>query len=118
MALSSLPFKHRKYTLPIRKFVRSVVLFDWSYDRLYGKVTRMMKTTRKTVNASEFKAKCLKFLDHLSPEGMVITKRGRPVARILPVTAATNAETIGSMKGKIIIKGDLFSTGVKWHAQS
>ena len=49
---------------------------------------------------------------------MVITKRGRPVARILPVTAATNAETIGSMKGKIIIKGDLFSTGVKWHAQS
>jgi antitoxin (DNA-binding transcriptional repressor) of toxin-antitoxin stability system len=49
---------------------------------------------------------------------MVITKRGRPVARILPVTAASNSETIGSMKGKITIKGDLFSTGVKWRAQS
>jgi antitoxin (DNA-binding transcriptional repressor) of toxin-antitoxin stability system len=78
----------------------------------------MMKITRKTVNASEFKAKCLKFLDHLGPEGMVITKRGRPVARVLPVTAASNAETIGSMRGKITIKGDLFSTGAKWHAQS
>ncbi len=78
----------------------------------------MIKITRKTVNATEFKAKCLKFLDRLGPEGMVITKRGRPVACIVPVTAASNAETIGSMKGKIVIKGDLFSTGVKWHAQS
>jgi antitoxin (DNA-binding transcriptional repressor) of toxin-antitoxin stability system len=78
----------------------------------------MIKITRKTVNASEFKAKCLKLLDHLGPEGMVITKRGRAVARLIPITAASNAETIGSMKGKIAIKGDLFSTGVKWRAQS
>jgi len=77
-----------------------------------------MKITRKTVNATEFKAKCLKILDRLGPEGMVITKRGRPVACLMPVTAAGNAEMIGSMKGKIVIKGDLFSTGVKWHAQS
>jgi antitoxin (DNA-binding transcriptional repressor) of toxin-antitoxin stability system len=78
----------------------------------------VIKTADRTVNASEFKAKCLRILDHLGPEGMVITKRGRPVARLLPVTAASNAETIGSMKGKIVIKGDLFSTGVKWRAQS
>ncbi len=78
----------------------------------------MPRNPSKTVNASEFKAKCLEILDHLRPEGMVITKRGRPVARIVPVTAASNAETIGSMKGKIVIKGNLFSTGVKWRAQS
>jgi prevent-host-death family protein len=78
----------------------------------------MTKTGCKMVNASEFKAKCLKILDRLGPEGMVVTKRGRPVARILPVTAASNAEMIGSMKGKILVKGNVFSTGVKWRAQS
>lgn len=71
----------------------------------------------KVVKASEFKAKCLKILDHLGPEGLVVTKRGRPIARVLPATAASNAEVIGCMKGKIVIKGDLFSTGVKWRAQ-
>lgn len=76
-----------------------------------------MKTTRKSVNATEFKAKCLKFLDKLGPEGMVITKRGRPIARVTPITADSNARIIGSMKGKIAIKGDLFTTGVKWRAQ-
>jgi len=76
----------------------------------------MIKT--KSLNASEFKAHCLKILDHLGPEGMVITKRGRPVARILPVTTASNADTIGSLKGKIVVKGDLFSTGVHWRAES
>ena len=78
----------------------------------------MIETAANTLSASEFKSKCLKILDHLGPEGLVITKRGRAVARLLPVTAASNAETIGSMKGKIVIKGDIFSTGIKWHAQS
>jgi prevent-host-death family protein len=78
----------------------------------------MIKATHKTLNATEFKAKCLKILEHLGPEGMVITKRGRPVARIVPITSASNAETIGSLKGKILVKGDLFSTGVKWRAES
>ena len=78
----------------------------------------MIKSATKTVSASEFKAKCLKMLDHLGPDGIVITKRERPVARILPITAASNATIIGSLKGKIVVKGDLFSTGAKWHAKS
>jgi len=78
----------------------------------------MMKVTRRTINVTEFKAKCLHIVDHLAPEGLVITKRGRPVARVVPVTAAGNAEIIGSMEDQIVVKGDLFSTGVKWHAES
>ena len=30
----------------------------------------------------------------------------------------TNKELVGLMKGKSLTKGDIFSTGVKWHAQS
>ncbi len=62
--------------------------------------------------AAEFKAKCLRIFDELEPDGIVITKRGRPVARVLPAVAVDNQKLIGSMKGKIQVKGDIFSTGV------
>ncbi len=60
--------------------------------------------------AAEFKAKCLKVLDELEAGGILITKRGRPVARVLPAVEPDNRRLIGSMKGKIEIKGDLLST--------
>jgi antitoxin (DNA-binding transcriptional repressor) of toxin-antitoxin stability system len=47
----------------------------------------------------------------------VITKRGKPVAKIIPIHAS-DADLIGSMKGKIVVKGDIFSTGLKWNAES
>jgi len=77
----------------------------------------MLKTTDKTITATEFKAKCLRLLEQVSAEGMVITKRGRPIARIMPATGKSNADVIGSLKGRIVVNGDLFSTGVKWRAQ-
>ena len=42
------------------------------------------------VAISEFKAKCLHLLDLVARQGdsIVITKRGRPVARVVPVSAA------------------------------
>ena len=77
-----------------------------------------MPAKEKTMPAAEFKAKCLRILDELEPGGIVITKRGRAVARVLPAIEADNSKLIGSMKGKIQIKGDLFSTGVQWDAES
>ena len=40
-----------------------------------------------TVGASEFKAKCLRMLDEVAEQGrtLVITKHGRPVAKVTPV---------------------------------
>ena len=40
----------------------------------------------RSVNASEFKAKCLAILDEVEETGETVTilKRGRPVARLLP----------------------------------
>jgi prevent-host-death family protein len=72
----------------------------------------------KTIQVSEFKAKCLRILEEIEPEGILITKRGRPIARIIRATASDNSRLIGSMKDSIDIKGDLLSTGVRWNAES
>lgn len=40
-----------------------------------------------TINASRFRAECLTLLDDLPREGIWITKRGRAVARLMPVKA-------------------------------
>jgi len=67
--------------------------------------------------ASKFKEQCLSLLDNLDPEGVIITKRGKPVARLIPINTDC-AGLIGSMKGRIKIKGDILSTGVRWNAES
>lgn len=86
---------------------------DWSSAILCS-----MKIVEKTIAASEFKAKCLKILERLDPPGLIITKRGRPIAKVTPIPIEDNLKLVGSMKGKIKIKGGLFSTGIKWNAQS
>ena len=69
------------------------------------------------INASKFKEQCLAILENLEPEGIVVTKHGKPIARVIPASSDC-AELIGSMKGKIKIHGNIFSTGIKWDAQS
>jgi prevent-host-death family protein len=72
----------------------------------------------KTISATEFKAKCLKLLDDLDSQGVVITKRGKAVAKLTPLREVDNSKLIDSMKGKVIVKGNIFSMGRKWNAQS
>jgi prevent-host-death family protein len=75
----------------------------------------MLKAMQQ-INASKFKEQCLSLLDDLSAEGIVITKRGKPVAKVIPIGSGC-AALIGSMKGKLKIKGNLLSTGVRWDAE-
>ncbi len=71
----------------------------------------------KTVNAAKFKEQCLSLIDEVGPEGIVITKHGKAVAKLVPMNAdCTNL--IGSLKNKIKIHGDIMSTGEHWDAQS
>lgn len=48
-----------------------------------------MSMVMKQVSASVFKAQCLALLDDVAATGesIVVTKRGKPVARVLPVEA-------------------------------
>jgi prevent-host-death family protein len=71
----------------------------------------------KEMPAAKFKEHCLAILDEVDEEGIVITKRGKPVAKLIPIRAGS-AELIGALKNKVRIKGDILSTGTDWHAQS
>ena len=68
-----------------------------------------------TIGAAKFKEQCLGILDRLAPEGLVITKRGRPVARVLPFRQ-DYASLIGSLRDKIKVRSDIMETGVPWDA--
>jgi prevent-host-death family protein len=63
----------------------------------------------KRIAAATFKEQCLAILDRLGPEGIVVTKHGRPVARVLPMQESS-AVLIGALKEQVKIKGDLLST--------
>jgi antitoxin (DNA-binding transcriptional repressor) of toxin-antitoxin stability system len=69
------------------------------------------------ISVSRFKERCLSLFDHLDPDGIVVTKHGKPVARVIPADSGC-AALIGSMKGKLIVTGDVFSTGIEWDAES
>jgi len=71
----------------------------------------------KTISAAKFKERCLALLDDPGPEGIVITKRGRPVARLVPI-AQSGKQLVGRLKGRLLVQGDVFSTGMRWDAES
>ncbi len=67
----------------------------------------MRSTLSRSVPAVVFKAKCLALLDEVaeSRQSLVVTKRGRPVARIVPIARATAP----SLKGTLLSQKDLVS---------
>jgi prevent-host-death family protein len=71
-----------------------------------------------TIPAGEFKARCLKVLDevHRQRKQYVITKRGKPVAMLVPLNERRES-IIGSMKGTMEILGDIVAPiDVRWDA--
>jgi prevent-host-death family protein len=62
----------------------------------------------KTMPAGEFKAHCLKVMDEVASkrEAVIITKRGKPVAKLVPVDQKVD-DIYGFFKGKGTIKGDV-----------
>lgn len=70
----------------------------------------------KQIAAAKFKEQCLTLLDEVDQDGIVITKHGKPVAKLIPFTA-DSAGLIGSLKGKVEIKGGILSTDAEWDAE-
>ena len=56
----------------------------------------------RTIPASRFKARCLALLDEVAETriDLVVTKRGRPVARVVPVEDQRAPELLGSVRYK------------------
>ena len=64
----------------------------------------------KKIGAGAFKANCLAIMDEVQAKRVtvVITKRGKPVAKLVPVTAAKDP-IFGFYAGKGEIVGDVVS---------
>ena len=79
----------------------------------YGHLT--MATTRKTIPAGDFKARCLKLLDEVARTGqeIIVTKRGKAVARLVPLEPKVHKSLLGS----VLKQGDLVAPlGEPWDA--
>jgi len=65
----------------------------------------------KTMGAGAFKTHCLSILDEVHEHGeeVVITKRGKPVAKVVPVEEKKPESIFGCMKGQFEIVGDIVS---------
>jgi prevent-host-death family protein len=73
----------------------------------------------KAISVSEFRQQCLSLMDDVPAEGLVITRRGQPIAKLLPYETRSCIDLIGSVPGIIVdASDDLFSTGERWDAES
>ena len=80
-------------------------------------VATLQNAVMNRIAAAKFKQQCLAILDRVEPEGILITKHGKPVATLFPAKS-DSAHMIGALKGKLKVKGDILSTGAKWDAES
>ena len=62
------------------------------------------------IGAAKFKEQCLALLDQVGADGLLVTKHGKPVARVIPFDTQ-GVDLIGSLRHKIKIRGNVFSTG-------
>ena len=69
------------------------------------------------IDAAKFKEQCLALLDQLDADGLIVTKHGRPVARVVPYDTQ-GIDLIGSLRHKVKIRGDVMSTGLRWDAKA
>lgn len=73
------------------------------------------------ISAAEFKAKCLKLMDEIGKtrKPIVITKRGKPVAKLVPADPAPRKPLFGCMAGTVTFEGDILAPlDVEWEAEA
>lgn len=63
----------------------------------------------KSIAVTDFKAHCLGLLEDIARTGepLLVTKRGKPLARILPSTDATTLFPQDTLAGTVTIVGDI-----------
>lgn len=63
----------------------------------------------QTINASDFKARCLAILDRVAQTGerLIILKRGRPVAELRPPSPTDTAYPQQALQGTVTVVGDI-----------
>ena len=69
----------------------------------------------KTILVSEFKAKCIGLLKQVqkTKKPLVVTLRGKPLARVEPIVQAKKRVRLGALKGWMEIKGDIIHSNME-----
>ena len=64
----------------------------------------------RSIPAAQFKARCLKIMDEVKTrrETVLITKKGKPVARLVPADESAG-EVFGCLVGELEIRGDILA---------
>lgn len=76
-----------------------------------------MITKTKSITAAKFESSCLSWLEQVADTGreLVITKQGKPIAKVVPVIQPKTS----SLAGSVLWEDDLVSpTGAVWEAAS
>lgn len=71
------------------------------------------------VSAAEFKTHCLHLMDRVQQERteVVVTRYGRPVARLVPYEPAETVSPFGVLRGTVTFHGDVVGpVGETWDA--
>jgi prevent-host-death family protein len=75
----------------------------------------------KTILVSEFKAKCIGLLKQVqkTKKPLVVTLRGKPLARVEPIVQPKKRVRLGALKGWMEIKGDIIHSTMEkdWFVQ-
>lgn len=81
---------------------------DLSMDIVHGQIVRYDGHMR-SVPISEFKQTCLRLLEEVrqTGRGFRITKRGVPIADVVPVQAKQERDWRGCMEGTVEFPGDV-----------
>ena len=72
---------------------------------------------RRAVSAGAFKEKCLELAEEVAAnrDTIVITKRSKPIARLVPTGRESRGSLFGFFKGHMTITGDIISPiDVEW----
>lgn len=79
-------------------------------DEIHSDGLTKTRSVPRTMKASEFKAKCLELMDEVAESGdeIVITRNGRPTARLLPYRERFG-DWFGADRDRIEIRGDTIS---------
>ena len=81
-------------------------------------LTTLVERAMGKIPATEFKARCLELMDRVAErrEIFVITKRGREVAKLVPVERKPKESIFGCLRDKGSITGDIINPAIPFKA--
>ncbi|HEX2548467.1 MAG TPA: type II toxin-antitoxin system prevent-host-death family antitoxin [Gammaproteobacteria bacterium] len=90
----------------------------WSYNHGYI-INDGGSIVEQKISAGQFKAKCLQLMEDVKEKNAsyIITKRGIPIAKLVPLETST-VDLFGAMKGSVKIKKEIISPiNEEWDAE-